>query len=212
MIQVIKKAFNILELLSRQPEEPIRLCHIAEKTSLNQPTCARILQSLVECGYAEKVSPRTGYILGPMAYALPARGPYRKDMVTAAETAMTNLAQSIKETVILVVLYQGRRLVLKTIASDQAVRVKSYINYQYDNPLCSATGRTLLAYLPEEELKKIVGKEVNLQEVYPGIKTFTHLVETLKQIRNAGYTVRKTDNGIIGLGCPISEHGKVSAA
>ena len=51
MIQSVKKAMDILTVLSENSDEPIMLSELAEKTGLNKSTCAHIVDTLCESFY-----------------------------------------------------------------------------------------------------------------------------------------------------------------
>lgn len=53
MIQSVKKAMDILTVLSATPEVPIPLGELAERTNINKSTCAHIVDTLCESFYVE---------------------------------------------------------------------------------------------------------------------------------------------------------------
>ena len=53
MIQVIHRAFDILEYLSQDPKREFSLGEIAAYTGLNSGTCANIMKTLVRRNYVE---------------------------------------------------------------------------------------------------------------------------------------------------------------
>jgi DNA-binding IclR family transcriptional regulator len=67
MIQVIHRAFDVLELLASQPERVFSLGEIAEAAELNRGTCSNILKTLAARSYVTRLSGRGGYRLGSMA-------------------------------------------------------------------------------------------------------------------------------------------------
>ena len=77
MIQSVKKAMDILTVLSATPEVPIPLGELAERTNINKSTCAHIVDTLCESFYVERVSRKDGYRLGPWAYMLSRYGHYK---------------------------------------------------------------------------------------------------------------------------------------
>ncbi|NLC56499.1 MAG: helix-turn-helix domain-containing protein [Armatimonadetes bacterium] len=210
-IQAIRRALDVLEILAREPDVPQPLGEIAAQAELNAATCARILQTLVAAGYVEQVAPRKGYLLGPMAYALGARGPYRKDLVRAAEPLLTALAQAVQETVLLAALRRGRRVLLCQVEGDQTVQVRSDRLQCYD-PYQSATGRLLLAYLPEEELEEFLRQQGLPGAAWPEANTEADLREALARIAEAGHLIRVTEAHVVGIAYPVWSRNTVVAA
>ena len=68
MIKSVKKAMDILTILSNSGETPISLAELAEKTNLNKSTCSHIVDTMCEELYVERVSRKEGYRLGPWSY------------------------------------------------------------------------------------------------------------------------------------------------
>ena len=54
MIQVINRALNILELVSKERDREFSLSEIANSLNLNASTCANIIKTLVTRGYLEQ--------------------------------------------------------------------------------------------------------------------------------------------------------------
>ena len=61
MIEPVSRSFAVMEALSQRPHGTIAA--LAAETSLPRPTVARLLQTLVELGYATRVSRDIGYRL-----------------------------------------------------------------------------------------------------------------------------------------------------
>lgn len=58
MIQVINRAFDILEFVATDPTRPKSLTEVAEAAGLNQGTCANIMKTMVNRRYLDQVVPR----------------------------------------------------------------------------------------------------------------------------------------------------------
>ena len=64
MIQVVNRAFDILELVALKGDNDVGLGEIADTLGLNHGTCANILKTMIYREYIEKTSSRGGYRLG----------------------------------------------------------------------------------------------------------------------------------------------------
>jgi IclR family KDG regulon transcriptional repressor len=209
MIQVVQRALDILECVAQDPETPKGLGEIAERVELNAATCARILQTLVAAGYVEQMGPRKGYRLGPMAYALAAQGPYRKDLVHVAQPVLERLAGETQETVLLAVLHQGRRVTLCEVEGTQIVQVRSDRLQLYD-PLRTATGRLLLAYLDDTRRKSCL--ETSETYATAPVSTREQMEAELVQARRDGRVIRTSEGHVVGIAYPVWEGETVAAA
>ena len=61
MIQVINRAFDILEYIAKDPDKPKALGEIASDLDLNAGTCANIIKTMVARKYLEKIDKQKGY-------------------------------------------------------------------------------------------------------------------------------------------------------
>ena len=61
MIEPVRRAFVILEALNRRRSTTLSV--LAAETGLPRPTLVRLLQTLIELGYASRVSRQDGYRL-----------------------------------------------------------------------------------------------------------------------------------------------------
>jgi IclR family KDG regulon transcriptional repressor len=212
MIQVIHRALNVLEHLSRAGEHPSVLSDIARATGLNAATCARILSTLMGEGYVEQEGRRKGYRLGPMAYTLTARGPYRKDLVACAEPLVRELAEATGETVIVAILQQNTRYTICRTEGNHDVQVRTDAVLR-DDVYPYATGRVLLAHMKPAEVDAFVVRS-GLPEptVWPEARTKAGLLAELAKVRAMSTVVTTTKNQIAGLALPIRNDDRVVAA
>jgi len=211
MIQSLRKAFRVLELLADDQEQALPLGIIADTLDLHKATCAHVLKTLGELGYVEQLGPRQGYRLGPMAYALPRGRPYRRDLVAAAEPLMAELAREVRETVLLAALHRGRRFTLCQIGGTQDVQVKADPMVAV-NVYQTATGRLLLAHARTEEAKTFVRAAGLPGEAWPEVRSETDLRAALAAIREAGQVVNVTPTHVVALAWPVIQNGCVVAA
>jgi len=210
MVQVISRAFRILEYIARDPQVPHTLSEITAHVKLNIATTARILETLVVEGYVEQLGRKKGYILGPMSYSISSKGPYRKDVVTFAEPTVQKLAQTTGETVLVAVLRRYRRFVILRIDGTHDIQVRTDTVIE-EKVYPTATGRVLFAYASEEERKRFV-ENVGLpnESAWPGVTTARKLEEQATRIREEGMEINRKQ--VVGVGVPLWENGHVTSA
>lgn len=155
MIQVIKRTFQILELLS--PDKGVSLDRLTKSTGLNKGTLCNILKTLVGLGYVQKNGVGT-YIISSKFYAL--AHPYSQDnrIIDLAEYYVKILASETKESGVVAILKNYEEV--EIIAQNQfnrsiMVNTDIYKNLSLYN---SVTGRILSSYQSEENLHKIIEK------------------------------------------------------
>lgn len=211
MIQVLDRAFKILDFIADNPENPKTLGAIATYAGLNPGTCANIVKTLCEQNFLEQIDRKSGYILGPRVYYLARNGPYRKDIVNTAEILLSGLAAEVQETVLIAILHQGKRSVLLQVDGNRVLQMRNDYLLQeqvYNN----ATGRLLLSFLSSAELENFVRiKGLPDKNSWSEATTMKKLKECLNRIRQKGmlYYVK---NEVVAVAFPVRQHGRVVAA
>jgi IclR family transcriptional regulator, KDG regulon repressor len=184
MIKVLDKAFGILEMIARKSPQPIALGNIAMQLQLNKATCSRIISELVAAGYLVRVSRLAGYTVGPRAFALKQSVSYKTAMLEAADPVIRDCAQEIGQSVLMAELCNGRRYILAHHSFNPRVNIELN-QLDYDDVYETATGITLLANMPQEDLAEFF--KIN---GLPG-KWIWNSGSTLKEITRFLSTVRK---------------------
>jgi len=206
MIKVLHKVFDILEFLAKSPERPRALTEIAGGLGLHPATCANILKTMVSRHYVEQIAPKKGYLLGPALFQISLQAPYRKDLIAAAEPLMATLAKTVNETILLVTLRLGQRFILSQINGQQQIQVRPQALIQ-DSIYATATGRLLLAYLPEHELEKIVTEQGLPGNQWPEAGEPAALKKALAAIRKTGRVYHHAPGTeLVGLAFPVRNH------
>ena len=211
MIRSVRRTFDILEFLGTSPETPRTIMEISQEVAIPVATCGRILQTLVACDYAEQLPRKGGFVLGPMAYALARRGPYRKDLARLAETEIQRLAGRIKETLVLVTLHRGKRYELCKVQGDRSVQVRDDAP-QLDRLYETATGRTLMAWLDPEDLALVVKRNGMPGKAWPEANTKRKMTRELERIRDAGRVTVLAEGNIVYVAQPVFEGNTALAA
>ncbi len=183
MIKSVKKALDILAILSAYAEKPITLSELAEKTNLNKSTCAHILDTLCEELYVERVSRKDGYRLGPWSYMLSRYGSYYNSLSKLSYPIMKWLHEQLETAVFLSVVCNGKKYITLHIDPDNILprsdgsMIQGYLE-------TTATGRLLLAFMDSETFHYTVAKRKD--ESKTDIMT-PELEADLKKIRALGY-------------------------
>jgi len=211
MIQVLHRAFGILESAAADPGRPRALGEIARAAGLNKATCAHILKTLVATGYMEQIAPRKGYRLGPRAYALGGGRAYRPDLVAAAEPALADLAAETRETALLAVLRGDTRYTLCQVDGQRDVRVRAE-PMAARNVYETATGRLLLAFSPVGDVDAFVAGRGLPGEAWPEVKSADDLGKALAAIRRRRRVVNVTPTHVAGIAAAVVAGGEVVAA
>ncbi|RZK43421.1 MAG: IclR family transcriptional regulator [Pedobacter sp.] len=207
MIQVIHRAFDILEYIGKDPEKPKVLSEIAQSLNLNAGTCANIIKTMVSRKYIEKAAHQKGYILGSAAYNLTGNEGYRKELIEISKPDMELLTKSLNENSELSVLQEDLRLVLLRVKSDHDVQARTASEKRaYD----TAAGRIMLACLTEVEIEAFVQKYgLPKEDEWFEAKSLSSFFVEIAKIREVGYSIQISVNQIVGLAVPLFKDEKV---
>lgn len=210
MVQVIIKAFDILELVAQRNGQAISLPEISHELQLNQATSANIINTMVLRGYLEHIGKKKGYKLGPSAYRLTNEVSYEQDLVNAASEPMEDLTERINESCLLGILRNYKRLILHNVNCNQDIQVQIRSER---NVYETASGRLLVAYLSEKERERFLQYNgLPNESIWEVASTLDGLVAELYKIRLSGIAMTNfSHTHLVGFAVPIHANGKVIA-
>lgn len=211
-VQSIERAIRIMEELATE-KEGMGVTELSHRVQLHKSTVHRILNTLLQYGYVEQNPNTERYRLGMKLLYLGGAILDRMDIRREAHDALNALAEEVNETVHLVVPEGDRAIYVDKIDSKRTIRMYSQIGRRAPYH-ASAVGKAILAFLPQEEVERIISK---------GLEKYTKntitdpekLKKHLEMIRQKGYAVDDEENevGIRCVGAPVFDHtGMVIAA
>ena len=212
-IKVLDKTFSILEILLHHGSS-MHMTEISKKLGLYPSTIHRILDTLKHWGYVEQDPHTQKYRLGLKLLELGMAKLHQMDLVKEATPYLKELVNQCNETVHLGVLEEGEVLYLAKEESSQTIRMISYVGKRA--PLhCTALGKVLLAYLSEEERKKILEGKVLPYLTENTITDKKELEKELGKVREQGFALDREENekDVRCVAAPIRNYqGEVIAA
>lgn len=209
MIQVINRAFNIMEVIAQNTDKEWGLSEIADTLGLNHGTCANILKTLVQRGYVEQAGLKKGYKLGYMAYKLTNSNEYNAKLLRIAQKPIDDLCRAINETVILSVIKNNKRVLVYEAVCDHDIQIRTSFE---QNVYQATTGRVILAHYSPKELSdfiSVVG--LPTPEAWPGTQTEDDLMHALNDIRQKDIEITCNSNHVVGLASPLFLNNKILA-
>lgn len=210
MIQVIHRAFDILEYLSDDRAQPKALGEIADAVQLNHGTCANILKTMVDRQYVDQTGPKKGYCLGVSAYRLTDNSAFWKAISDAAYREMAHLTRQLDESSLLAVLKGDHRVLIHRELCEQALQVQTADEkHVYD----AASGRLLVGMLNDSDLDKFILRYgLPSPELWAEASDKQAFFEQISQIRAEECAFQESIRQIIGYAVPIRKFGKVVAS
>lgn len=152
-IQVLSRALDIIEALA-YARGGMALAPLARATGLSKSTCHRILQTLVERGYAERTLDGT-YAVGHQMFDTLSRHIDSLELQTEAKPHMAALQRATNLTVYLGIRDGPFISIIERAATDRSDEVFTQVGRRYPAH-CSSMGKCLMACLPSDELEKVL--------------------------------------------------------
>lgn len=145
----VVKAFTLLDAFTMDKQEwGVR--ELAIKKGYNKSTTYRLLNTLESLGVLQK-NDNDKYLLGLKLFELGNLVSIHKTLRKYSRTPLENISREIKETVHFGVLDKNQVLYLNKTESPQGLKVSTQIG-SYQKAYCTAIGKVLLAFLPEQKL------------------------------------------------------------
>jgi DNA-binding IclR family transcriptional regulator len=150
----LEKANRLLLAFSEASPE-LGVMDLARRVGLNKSTVSRFVATLHELGLLERVDHGRKYRLGIRVFELGTLAARHRPLFEHAEPAIEKLAAQLRETVTLAVLL-GNDLVFLHKSERGLEPCAATLGRRYPAS-CSASGKMLLAHLPERERVEYLG-------------------------------------------------------
>lgn len=196
--QNIARTSLVLEALAQGPAEGMRLTDVVEATGLNKATAHRVLSGLVAHDLAEQPDATGRFVIGMRILSWAASASTRFNLLNVADKGLERLARETEDTVYLSV--RSRNEIVCLDRREGAYPIKTLtLDVGARRPLgISAGGLALLAFLPDEEIDRILRSHAEAGVAFP----FDQVV--LRQL------VRETrDNGFAYYDAPVLQGREV---
>jgi DNA-binding IclR family transcriptional regulator len=194
-----ERTLAILELLSRSGDAGMTISEIARALELPNNSTSRVVETIQEFGYIERLSEGRRYVLTRKLLDIARPIVRDRSLAATAFELLCNLRDQTGETAQLIVRSQNRSVVIEQVASRQPVKVLGEIGFRVPMFSC-APGKAILAALPLAELEEYLSA-VRLKQYTPTTHgTRESLLRELQRIRHCGYGVDLAE-GVAGIHC-----------
>lgn len=213
MNTTLAKGLEVLEWLVRQRRD-CRVSEVAQVFGVGRSNAHRTLQTLVECGWAERDDATSTYRASLRLFELGALVGAAADMTALARPHLARLAQATGETIHFATLDGAEIVYLDKFDSPLPVAAYSRIGGRAP-AYCVASGKALLATarLDVAGLRRLLGTLV--AHTPNSITDFDALHDELQQTAARGYAENREEwrVGVCGLGAPVfNARGEAVAA
>lgn len=210
-ITSIEKGLLVLEALS-EFDFPVSLKLLTQRTRLPKPTLYRILQTLVNTGYVFQDPAQGHYSISPKLAEVGSSRRYSA-LKEAVLPLMERLYRAYNETVNLAVLAGVNIQYLHVLETSKSLRWIVRPGTQ-DAFYCTALGRAIVAFLPEEAQEKLLKLAKLEQQAQRAPVDIERLREIIAQTRANGWALDDEENasGVVCFATPIFRRGEPIAA
>ncbi len=204
-IQSVDRAIEILEQMARRGGSA-SLSDLSSDLGLSRSTVHGLLATMKQRGLVAQES-NSLYVLGIRLFELGTLAVSRLDLRTIAGPVLQKLVDEFQETAHLVVGDGLDVIYIDKRECARSMRIVSQIGYRLPAH-CTAVGKAILAFLPADELDRLLaGGE--LRAWNPNTITDKQLLKAeLQDIRRCGYALDNEEifEGLACVGAPICDH------
>jgi DNA-binding IclR family transcriptional regulator len=192
------KAMSVLEALVRAPKPPT-LSELMQVTGLPKPSLHRTLALFEDAGFVQREPTGRAYAVGPRLAALGLSILSNDAVATLRRAILRQLVVDVGETCNLSMMRKGEVVYLDRCEADWALRLHLPVGSTVP-PHCSASGKLLLAFLPQEDRDALLQALPLPRYTDHTITDRTLLARELDLIVATGYSV-DDEEYVLGVAC-----------
>lgn len=205
-IQSVSRALTLLELLASEGDA-LPLKELALRAELNQSTCHHLIATLAARGYIDHQGRNRGYVLGRKFHELADLAGRQTDLSEILKSQVDAFSKQLGLSVQVAVLSDHSLLTKlsctqahnKIPEPDEVVKMSA--------PHAAATGKAILAWLPDAELVRVIAANGLTRYTDKTITSLSGLIEELRHVRRNGFAVDDEElrTGIVCVGSALRE-------
>lgn len=199
----LSRGLQVLDVL-QQASGHLSLSDIAEETGLDASTVHRLLQTLMENGHAVRDGVQKRYLPGPRALSPVSLFHPLTQLRREASAILQSLVAQTGHTIALTLFIGHERLVVDV--AQGRYPLSPYYESWLKSPLHgSASGRLLLAWMPDSEREQLLGAGPYEAHTSNTITDPVALSRELQRVRTKGCAVARDDyyHGLLAIGTPL---------
>ena len=201
-IRAVERALDVLMCFSSQTPE-LSMTQISELVGINKSTVHRLLATLEGKRFVERDTVTGLYRPGIRLLQMAFLTLEHNDLRRLASPFLHNLCDQFRENVNLSVLDDADVVYLDVIESPQRVKLAAAPGQRLP-AFCTASGKAILAFLPEEKLQDILARGIPryTQNTLASEEAF---LEDMRRTREQGYAIseQEFEDGINAIAAPI---------
>jgi DNA-binding IclR family transcriptional regulator len=213
LVQSVDRTLTILEVLSDY-SDGLGITDISERVNLHKSTVYRLLSTLSYKGYVVQDEETSKYKITFKLFELGSKKVDKLDLLNCSKSYTKALMESVNEVVHLVIREDTEIVYIDKVEANNTISMASRVGKR--NPMyCTATGKGMLAFMPEEEVLKVWNSSKIIKLTKNTNTDFILFKKELQAIKKNGYAIDDEENemGVRCVGAPIFNiNGKVAGA
>jgi DNA-binding IclR family transcriptional regulator len=209
----VERALAMLEAVSHAPEG-LSNAEISRQLKMPKSSASYILRTLEKQGYLNRETPSGRYRVGLKVLSLSRGALSGIDVREVALPMMRRLMERTHLTCHLAILDGCDAVYVEKVEPEGFIKMDTWVGRR----MCvhaTSVGKSLVAYIPEQRLQKIVAERGMEKRTPKTITTLPRLLKDLEKVRIQGYALDDEENnpGARCLGAPVfNQSGSVEAA
>jgi len=206
-IKSLDRALGLIDILAASKAE-MPLSQIASNAQLNISTCHHLLATLAARGYVGQNPQTRSYFLGARIIELANARLKQFSLLDVATPELQSLNEITRESVHLASIQGNSLVTLLKLDSRLPVGVGSDELGKYNAAHATATGKAILAWLPEASFARVIADHGLTRFTPKTICDLSLLLEDLRLVRRNGYSVddEEYQPGVVCVGAAIRDH------
>lgn len=205
-IQSVDRALSLLLAIAELGGETT-LTALSGRTGLNISTCHHLLATLARRGFVAKSIGRRGYMLGGRILYL-SQACLQVELPRRAQRFIDRINQETGEAAHLCALQGDELVTILKREARHAVRVDAGALGKSSAAHATASGKAILAWLPEDEIARLVRVQGMRAFTATTITDYAVLMDELRQVRRHGFAMDREEfqPGVTCVGAAIRDH------
>lgn len=201
-IRAVERALDVLQCFTSQTPE-LTMTQISERIGINKSTVHRLLLTLERNRFVERDLSTGMYKPGLRLLQMASLAMEQNSLRRIAAPFLQNLRDEYRENVNLALLDGADVIYVDVIEGSQRVKLAA-VPGQRLPAFCTASGKALLAFLPEEHVRNILERGMP-QYTAATLTSCEKFFENAEQIRTQGFAIseQEFEEGINAIAAPI---------
>lgn len=205
-IQSVHRALSLLEILASDGNA-LSLSELAARAELNSSTCHHLIATLVSRGYLSNLGRSRGYSLGQKLYELSDIAGRENDPEELLKDDLKKLSDQLGHGVQLAMLSETSLMTKLRFSPPQDLMEEPDEIFKMSALHATATGKAILAWLPDSELMRVVSANGLRRYTENTITSLSGLIDELRRVRHRGYALDNEElkKGVVCIGTALRE-------